>query len=90
MDNNKIKPMMVSKELKLKYCDCILNTVFNELSIQVNFKDMYTALRIFNDLYNKGCGDLQLNYYNKTPNVYVKKDFLVDSLFKPDQGQLTF
>lgn len=82
--------MMVSKELKLKYGEGILNTVFNELSIQVNFKDMDTALRIFDDLYKEGCSDLQLNYNNKTPNVYVKKDFLLNYLFKPDQGQLTF
>lgn len=36
---------------------------------------MDTARRIFDDLYNEGCSDLQLNYYNKTPNVYVKKIF---------------
>lgn len=78
---------MVTKELKLKYGVGILNTIFTELNIIVNFKDMDTARRIFDDLYKEGCDDLQLNYYNKSPNIYVNKDCMINFLSKPDKCQ---
>ncbi len=90
MNYDKIKPTMVTKELKRKYGSSIINSVFLDLSIQVNFKDMDTARKFFNDLYDKGGSDIQLSYYNNSPNVYVKKDFLMNYLFKPIKGQIIF
>jgi gamma-glutamyl-gamma-aminobutyrate hydrolase PuuD len=83
MDYDEIKPNMVTKELKRKYGSSIINSVFLDLSIQVNFNDMDTARKLFDDLYDKGGSDIQLNYYNQSPNVYVKKDFMIKYLFKP-------
>jgi len=80
---------MVTKELKRKYGLGVINSVFLELSIQVNFKDMDTARKLFNHLYDTGCCDMQLNFFKNSPNVYVKKDLLINYLFKPIKGQKT-